>query len=194
MIESEYKYRLNMNHYDIILGKLTDKYVPKRNIQINYYYDNKDFELNKTNVTLRVRQIDETLKLEIKLPLYNNGAIKVKKEMSRPLCELPSKFNFSKDEWHSILPENTDFLLVGEMITERIRFFEENGIEIDLDKNYYLGLIDYELEIEFPEELKMQASEIVHSLIQGEDCKPSEHGKNERFFCQFRKLFSCHQA
>lgn len=83
--------------------------------------------------------------------------------------------------------------LQGELVTERVVLFKDKVCEIVLDRNSYLGIVDYELEIEYLEGRESSADrmfdEIAKSVVLFEnlsgDMEISRmHGKSksERFF------------
>jgi uncharacterized protein YjbK len=183
MVESELKYMITFEEYNQLLNMSTNNFQKQTLIQINYYFDTNEFELDKRGITLRIRQTEKDLKLELKSPISKDGALRVKKEFSRSIDKLPFVINFINDEWSELIQCNSDLYLKGSLITQRTKLDSEDGIEIVLDKSYYLGLIDYELEVEFQEGLKAQAFNVINCFIgDGKELKPSQCGKRKRFF------------
>ena len=57
MIENEIKMLLNIEKVEKITTLFSEKYVPQKTIiQVNYYYDTKDFSLFNSGESLRIRQ------------------------------------------------------------------------------------------------------------------------------------------
>jgi uncharacterized protein YjbK len=181
MIESEFKYNLNYEAYNRLFILDDGNFRKNTFVQINYYYDTGEFELDRHGITLRIRQVENDLKLQIKSPILKDGALRVKKEVSRSITKLPLIMNFSDDEWYELIRRQSDLRLKGTLVTQRTKFVVTDGVEIVLDKSYYLGLIDYELEVEFQEGLKARALYFIND-IGGKELKPSRYGKRKRFF------------
>jgi len=190
MNESEYKYMLTIEQYDKILNHLKSKYKMNTIIQVNYYLDTNTFELDEKDITLRIRQKKDSLRLDLKSPVLRDGALRVKNEFTRSISELPLTIKFENDEWNDFISCKSDMYLKGMLITERTIFIFNEGIEIDLDLNYYLGVMDYELEVEFQEEFQADAVELINSLARHGELKPSEFGKRSRFFKKLKEKMS----
>ncbi|MGD9155349.1 MAG: CYTH domain-containing protein [Bacillota bacterium] len=189
MIEFEFKYSLNREEFTQLFNRLSNKYPKNTLLQINYYYDTDGFELEKQGINLRVRQKEADLKMELKTPILRERALRVKKEFSRSIKQLPLTINFNNDEWQGLIPGNGELHLIGILLTERTKFLPEPGIEIVLDKSYYLGLVDYELEVEFQKGLQTQALNVVKMLVgDGQKFPPSQHGKRKRFLKALKHL------
>ena len=182
MTESELKYNLNLCQYIYLISNLKNKCESKSNIQINYYFDTDNFELDNKDITLRIRQIEESLKLELKLPIQNDGTLRIKNEFSKSINELPFVIKPDSDDLKEVLSCSDDLFLKGTLVTERIKFSLGENIEIDIDKNYYMGVIDYELEVEFQERSIEQAKKFINSISDTYELVPSQYGKRERFF------------
>jgi len=75
--------------------------------------------------------------------------VRICDEHSQEINQLP--FFINSKEFDSFLGiDNCDYEYIGNLTTERIDF-KNKKILISLDKNLYLGKIDYEIEIEFEE-------------------------------------------
>jgi len=119
------------------LQYLSEHLKQEKIMQINYYYDTSDFMLFNSRATLRVRQIESMLKLQYKYNKNYSGDIRISEEYSEKISELPKTITVNGVETQNI----------GFMLTERINFSLENCI-ISLDKNHYLGVVDFEIEVE----------------------------------------------
>jgi uncharacterized protein YjbK len=142
MKEIERKQLIAKEKYLDLTEFFTLKCVPDRKLQINYYYDTLDYQLLKENETLRIRQIEDKLKLEYK---YNKTAIdnvRVCEEYSKALYELPLTIK------NPLFTDKDDsYRNIGFLITDRTNF-DFGEMLVSLDKNYYLGTVDYEIEVE----------------------------------------------
>ena len=139
MTEHEKKMLLTKNEYDYLKSQSEnrDHLILKPIVkQINYYFDTDDFSMNSKNTTCRIRlkdgkykgimkqhSIDSDHSIETKVEIYD-GLI------SNTFTEMGLK-------------------LQGELITERCIIWQDTYCEVVLDKNEYLGHVDYELEIEY---------------------------------------------
>ena len=143
MTEKEYERKaiIGREKYDMLLAEFTGKYPREDIFQINHYYDTPDFALYQSGETLRVRQTESTLKLQYKYNKNYFGDMRVSDEYSETIGELPKTIKIN-----GLKAQNT-----GVMATER-RNFDLGDCTVSLDKNYYLGAIDYEIEVETEKE------------------------------------------
>jgi uncharacterized protein YjbK len=136
-IEFEKKQLLTKEAYENKIEELFSLTPGENFIQVNYYYDTTAFDMCKNNQTVRVRLKDSELNLEYKLHrAYINGT-RICEEKTKPLNMLPK----------SIMVQQFELFFIGSLITQRTNFLI-NDYLISLDKNYYLGIVDYEIEIE----------------------------------------------
>ncbi len=172
-IEYEHKKLLNSEGYNSLMLKLNAVYTFEETLQINYYYDNKDLTLYHNGNTLRVRQKANKLTLERKYnKRYASTGERICDENSRIIESLPSKV---------VLNGNVYFYL-GNLTTVRKNYIIDNNI-ISLDANYYLGKVDYELEVESKNEIVLP--EIISQSVTFDNCYD---GKYTRFIKAFRKM------
>ena len=81
-------------------------------------------------------------------------------------------------------------------MTERLSVSFESGLKLMLDKNYYLGRLDYELEVEFPENGDGEAAAFMENIarslrrggFQQKRTLPSCAAKAQRFFTALEEL------
>lgn len=164
--EIERKSIITKNEYENFIKYFFKKLESNYKLQINYYYDTDNFSLNKKGDTLRIRQINDSLKLEYK---YNKKIIddtRICKEVVKEVEYLPKTISIN----------NTEYNQIGSLITDRTNYLYEEFV-ISLDKNYYLGIVDYEIEIE------SQSEDQLPDIVQKLDIKffKESDGKYTRF-------------
>lgn len=179
MLEQEYKIMLTKEQYDSIESyfDFTDE-----RIQINHYYDSTNFDMIKNGFTVRVRELNGKRQiLQIKKSLDSKiDGVKVRNEFEKEIFALPKEICLSSVE--NLINEKckVDFSKlenIGSLITKR-KILKIQNCEISLDKNDYLGKIDYELEIEF-NGAHFKAFQILKEL--GLENESTAMGKNKRF-------------
>lgn len=139
--------------------------------QINYYYDTENIDFQTKGTTIRIRQIENSLKLQIKKKNYY-GQYKNLEHQQDIDC-IPDTLTI----------DNRLVFLKGNLVTERTRHVFDNGINVDIDINYYCGIVDYEVEVELPE--KEVDLKIIGSILEGLD--KSESGKATRYYAERMK-------
>lgn len=176
--EIEYKFLVSEEEFNQFLahfGTQGNSAVSK--IQINYYYDTDDNMLNKNDVTVRVRQERDKLKWQIKKHTNTSMALFFSDEYCGCLERLPKALR--------VEGIHEELLLKGSLLTERreIKF----GVcgKLCFDISMYLGVIDYEIEIEYTERDK-QSGEAIAAII-GLNTKASA-AKSHRFFKQLEEI------
>ncbi|MCL2261932.1 MAG: CYTH domain-containing protein [Defluviitaleaceae bacterium] len=136
-VEYEKKKLLTEKEFNDKIAELS-RFAPADDIlQINYYYDTADFAFHKRDETVRIRQKDDKLRFEHKIGKQSVGSTKISKETARSMEILPK----------GVLFDNIEVSLLGSLITYRTNFHMDNFV-ISLDKNFYLGSIDFEIEVE----------------------------------------------
>lgn len=174
MIEKELKQLINMSTYDILINRF--KWDKKIN-QTNYYYMDSKKILLKDKITVRIRKIGTELKLQIKVPINITKGFHIKQEFEKQVYEVPKVINdtFISNCIHN---EISEVYLLGKLKTER--FIVNSGKNlICLDKSFFWGKIDYEIEIEIEEKLSEPLKEILGSLNINFNNKTE--GKKSRF-------------
>lgn len=143
-------------------------------LQINYYYDTPNFDFLKKQETLRVRQINNILKLQYKYNKKTDGNIRTAEEFTKTLDDLPIRMVFNE----YILE------MKGNLVTRRYEIPIESAL-ICLDVNYYLGHIDYELEIE------ASAIEVIDDIVNSLNIsRKNVVGKCSRFMNRLNLLMN----
>jgi len=183
MIEREIKSIVSEStllKYKNILDGLAEN---KRILQINYYFDTPDFQLNSLGNTLRIRQKGKQLMLQYKYEKQYTGLEKTCKEFETALNTFPQCI-LSKDLPCNELESVLLYGYVGNLITERLDYIYAETI-ISLDKSYYLGKCDHEIEIEFQ---NYENAETILNFLSIENIETHEMGKYNRFVKELQRL------
>lgn len=180
MQETEYKFLVDKKKFYEIL-ELVKSFYPesqaKEKVQINYYYDTDDEYLLSRHTTLRIRQTEDDLKLELKeSQLLTGDDFSTCTETSRKIDSLKSDITLESGKFAWI-----PFTLQGNLVTRRYSIKPCESLSIDFDVNYYLGKCDYEIEMEFTESGKKGTKLLVEKLELLE-YKNKTGGKARRFF------------
>ena len=174
--EKEIKIMLSKEQYDEINDyfEWDDEFV-----QTNYYYS-EDIEIETNEeVTFRVRVKNKKKILQIKIPEEKNKSLHIKKEYEKELNTVPQMFLGKSLNEIVGVDRFSDVFLIGDLTTNRKLKKQSDGIEICLDRNKYLGLEDYELEIEFKEEYPTGIVKILEN--KGITTAKETSGKYSRF-------------
>lgn len=184
MKEQEFKSLISEEQFEAI-KKAFDW--DKEFTQVNhYYFDNNDYII-KNEMTVRVREKTDSCKLQVKIPESIRSNIHIKNEFSMQFDSVPQIIE------GKVLNELCgldvgDVKRVGELKTERRTKSITDSVKLFLDKSDYLNTTDYEVEIEYLNDV----SEIA-DLIRELGITESEvtYGKKTRFV---RKLISDRNA
>jgi uncharacterized protein YjbK len=190
MIESEFKCLLTFEQYNMIHRTIKEKFQVKKFIQINYFYDTDKYELDMNDITFRIRQKEDHLQMQLKGPAKKEGMLIIRSELSKDIIDFPTAIRLEESEWCDLLPCKGNITPKGSLVTERIKCNLNDSIEIDLDKNYYFGIVDYELEIEYKEGFMEEALSFLRNLIDDRERIPSIGGKRNRFFYKLKKTLN----
>lgn len=143
MIEKEYKVLLNQISYEKLCRDIEWMEILT---QTNYYYVPKSHIVNEA--TIRIRHKKDTNILQIKIPVSSDKALHINKEFEMIIGEIPEVL--SSNIIYDICGEVMgDLYRIGHLETERRIFMYDSDIILCLDKNKYLNIIDYELEVEY---------------------------------------------
>ena len=176
MTECEYKFLLTERQFTEATEKAQNLYgSPQEKTQVNNYYDDETLSLNRRGVTVRIRQAGGAGKLQIKQHGRSQNGCAVSEEREHDIAGSSSEIN---------LPELGRLTLKGCLVTRRLSFAAYPGISLDMDTNTYLGLTDYEVEIEFDDTVQEQAKAIISTL--GLDTM-NHLSKSERFFAALER-------
>lgn len=149
MIEKELKIKISQQQYDLVKDLFNwDSKV----VQTNFYYgDSNTVEIN-SELTIRIREIGNKRLLQIKKPISYNKSVHIKEEFEKSVDSIPS--SISKEELKEIVGvDMPDVSLLGKLETLRFTSKWDDKTEICLDKSQYFDNIDYEIEIEYQDEL-----------------------------------------
>lgn len=176
--EIEYKFLVSEEELNQFLSYFdTQGNNAVRKIQINYYYDTDDNMLNKNDVTVRVRQEQDKLKCQIKKHTNTSMALFFSDEYCGCLERLPKVLR--------VEGIHEELLLKGSLVTERREINFGVCGKLCFDISMYLGMIDYEIEVEYTERDK-QSGEAIAAII-GLNTKASAM-KSHRFFKQLEEI------
>ncbi|NLL72271.1 MAG: CYTH domain-containing protein [Clostridiales bacterium] len=175
-LEKELKVLLNKEEYNSLLKQFDWDEVRS---QTNYYYtDDKDLIKNK-GITVRIRECNNIIALQVKVPLHEEGAFHMKKEFETYIKDVPKVIEGSiiSNLCSIDLPNVT---LAGSLVTKRHICKLVDGIEICLDKSKYFDIEDYELEIEYEENI----DPLIFDILNKNKIKYHNNveGKSRRFF------------
>lgn len=150
-IEIEAKVLINEDDYNRVL-KFYKKEELQKVTQLNYYIDTDDLLLKQFGIGLRIRQKDFFV-LNMKAPLQE-GLLEKKESISeKEFDNFKNNGVFPNGSIKNLLLmfgiDITKLKIQTTLKTERIVIenFSDNEV-FAIDKNYYNGLIDYELELE----------------------------------------------
>ena len=150
MLETEMKLLLSKAEYDYLYSAFESD--SETILQTNYYYDTNNFDMDKKGTTCRVRKIGN----------YYCATMKDHKDMSHGLSEEMSTLVYC-------VANVMDFFgfhlrQQGCLETARTNLKFDCDVLVTIDKNSYLGIEDYELEIEYDEDKYFLASAILKRL------------------------------
>ena len=186
MLEFEKKIMLTEQEYNLLTTYKVKN--TQSRIQTNYYFDTDDFDMNKKDITCRVRSENGKFKSIIKSHVGVNSD-----------CSIESDVAF-KDEFDPSAFSNMGLHMQGALITERMVLYKNECCEMVLDRNIYLGMSDFELEVEYTENSEDMALQLINVVAKGlvdADLISSKEellmrigkskSKSQRFFAQKQK-------
>jgi len=185
MTEREIKFMLPKNTFLQCKHKLDALVAPNFFLQINYYFDTQDFLNASMGNTLRVRQKENQLKLQYKYDKQHVGVERICKEFESAIDVLPPCIR-SEELPNSMSETEIIFSYVGNLVTMRTDYIYDSTV-ISLDTNYYLGIGDYEIEIEFQDHEK--TADIL-KLLSLDGIGTPNIGKYRRFANAVKNTFS----
>ncbi len=147
MYEYEKKVLLTRAEYMLLRGAAQEPV--KEFTQTNYYYDTEDLAWNRKGVTCRIRE--KAGKYIATRKDHRLGDWDYSFESSRE-ADGPSDSRFF--DGMGVVPQGT-------LVTERLVLYQGDGVEAVLDKNIYLGKVDYEMEIEYTPESRDRAQKLL---------------------------------
>lgn len=160
-----------------------------RETQINYYFDDSEFSMDKKGITCRIREKDGIYKATVK-----------KHDFKFPECSMEVDFS-ENTEFEPLIFNVLGLQYKGKLATERIIMYDDTECKMVLDKNEYLGTVDFELEVEYKKEYQRRAQVLIeniaeclaslgHSINANEFLSRAERSKSksQRFI---KRLVSC---
>lgn len=128
--------------------------------QTNYYFDTDDFLLAEKNYALRIREKNACYEATLKTGRTTDQNTTSSREYNKSLTEYEALSVLEKEKHISeVFPELIDLcnlskkqvlVLQGSLTTYRTSFKPiSNLYAIELDRNIYLGIEDYEIEWEY---------------------------------------------
>lgn len=184
MLEYEKKLLLTKSEYD----HLVEKYPSDETIHENYYYDTDDLQYNAIGITYRIRKKNGEYEATKKI-----HGVERNKNCSREITAI------AQNEFDISSFRNFDLRLKGQMITIRKTFTVAEGIIAMLDKNVFLDICDYELEIEYLKDASITVDLFIRELL-NDFCARydseskyyyrvnNSRSKSERFFERYKEL------
>lgn len=146
-IEIEAKVLLSKKDYEKLLRSI--QFNDQVKIQKNYFLDSEERTLKKYGMIVRLRQREGRNKLTMKAPL-SEGLLDKSQMLSDAETEALLKNNvFPRGDIQDFLDilhiDSASFRVLAELTTERKEGTYE-GFDINISKNSYSGVVDYELE------------------------------------------------
>jgi len=180
MTEREYKFLLPKEQFYKMLEKAKTLYGTSRDkTQINHYYDDEVLSLNHKKITVRIRESGGMFRLQIKSHGKTRTTYTLSEEREHETEAIPEEIALS---------ELGNVGRKGCLVTRRNSFSVCPGVSLDMDENTYLGLTDYEAEIEFEANMQSEAKLAVSALGLA---ALNAQSKSARFFAALERMKSC---
>lgn len=176
-VEQELKLKLSQADFDTLSALSNEPFVK----QVNYY-----FATDVKGQMVRIREKNGEYVLCCKNAIKNDGFVAKNDERE---CKIGTKqalemidCGIKKGTLESFfdVAQSKDLLAVGSLTTFRKAFFIGKN-HVELDRNEYLGVTDYELECESDSELDLIALKNTLANVYGVKILPSKP-KSQRFF------------
>jgi uncharacterized protein YjbK len=187
MFEYEKKVMLSEKEYRFLMKHRSE--ASRSSVHINHYYDTDGFEMDKQGITCRIREANGVFTATVKE--HGRQEKDCSMETSRKV----------KNQYDDCLFQNKNITYQGFLKTTRMALASRPGISTMLDRNDYLGTVDYELEIEYvPDKEKLamkELNQLVTDLEKNGIVSDSKEfkirtgrgkSKSARFFDRKRKL------
>lgn len=187
-IEIEYNALLTEAQYELL--NKTFPFGEQAQTQINHYFETKDFRLKEQMSALRIRQKGDTYTLTLKEP-YEDAILETHDSLTE--AEFTSWIKGKAVHKHHVNKQlgklnisESDLIYYGSLTTDR-KSFTKNNIIYVLDKSFYNGNVDYELEIEAPSH--EQGQTVISSLMKTFQIeKLNDIPKIKRFFQTLKSI------
>lgn len=177
MEEREFKWLVEKNTFNRLYERLKSENhcEAERVLQINYYYDTDCLYFDSIGETIRIRQVGDRLTGTTKIHISKDGS-GLSTENSFKISCLSRTLRYKSE----------DIVFQGELVTERTVISPEDNITICFDKNYYLGTVDYEVELEYDRPSELQANKwyifMSECIRECEGVLKNRSSKSNRFF------------
>ena len=146
MLETEYKRLLTADEYNKIAAHFDWDSVKE---QTNHYYGDEDKILANNRVMFRVRVKGGKSVIQVKLHKNADSPLQICEELEYPIDGVPEVIE--NGEKYTGIKTGT-LKNLGCTVTLRHSKMWDSQTEICLDKTEYLGITDYEIEIEYTDE------------------------------------------
>ena len=135
MIEKEIKIMLSQEQYELIRSLFDwDATV----VQINYYYGSINTVGINSELTIRIREISNKRKLQIKKPIAYDKSVHIKEEFEKEINSIP--MSISREDIREMVDvDSFDVSLLGKLETLRYTLNWDSQTE-KLGKTYSKGL------------------------------------------------------
>ncbi|MEQ6375510.1 CYTH domain-containing protein [Bacillaceae bacterium S4-13-58] len=187
-LEIEFKNLLTKKEYDHLIQafNIADQ---EPFHQVNHYFETSDLKLKANQSALRIRQKENKWVLTLKEP-HPDGLLETNETLDQKDAEVWLKNGFGpsnevKARLSDMEVDLEQLHYLGELETERLEKEIPNGLLV-LDKNQYLGVIDYELEFEVPQK-EQGLKDFEQLLSKYKILKQKTSNKIERFYTQLTK-------
>lgn len=180
MLEKEYKAMLDKSNFEKIKHAFLWDSVK---VQTNYYYTDDDGILRENRVMFRVREKDGKCVIQIKYHKNKNSPLQICEENEFRINNVPEIIE-NGEKYTKI--KTGPLKLLGNARTQRYSKMWDDNTEICLDKTEYLGICDYEIEVEYTADtIPDDLTEKLNSL--GVEFIESSCGKFSRFLNELKQ-------
>lgn len=181
MLETELKCMLSKETYLELEKMFAWDWVKE---QTNHYYADRSNELKKHGITLRVRTKDGINKIQVKTHKNADSPLQICEESEYDTAAVPE--SFTADKVNKMTGLNIPASLLGSLTTLRHSLMYCDGVEICLDKNDFLDKTDYEIEVEYTEEIPKELMDKLRAA--GVEFKAAATGKCTRFMLRLAAI------
>lgn len=187
MLEKEYKYLISEEIYKELREKFSES---KQRVIKNEYLLDTEGILEKNHVTVRVREEDSRKFFQIKQHIQSEKKFEkltLREEYSREITDEKITTEEIKEEIKTFAQLNIkDIYSAGMLKTIRNQTDLGNKSVLCMDKNLYLDITDYEVEIEFQGKEPSESAKSIMKIME-EKSKQSQGGKRTRFLKRLRR-------
>ena len=182
MLEKELKCIITKEVFEKVTGAYKwDKIIK----QTNHYYRALTPILKQNGITFRVREIDNTFKLQIKKHKNSDSPLQICEEYERDIENVPDFFD-EKTVLELTDVDAGEVFLIGSATTVRHSLMWNNTTEICLDYTTYFDTQDFEIEIEYTGDLPTSLLDELKTY--GVEFRENSKGKYSRFIKRFSEL------